>query len=96
MAANQSPTCERFRLACLCVKPITHVLLWVRVDRSFFASCAGQHFLTHEDAFPFEVATAKGYQRRATLLVYLNDCPEGESRETEHGVCRAVQELSST
>ncbi|KAG2426452.1 hypothetical protein HXX76_011683 [Chlamydomonas incerta] len=37
----------------------------------------GQHFLTHEDAFPPPVVAAKGYQRRATLLVYLNDCVEG-------------------
>ncbi|KXZ55466.1 hypothetical protein GPECTOR_2g1015 [Gonium pectorale] len=37
----------------------------------------GQHFLTHEDAFPPAVVANKGYQRRATLLVYLNDCPEG-------------------
>ncbi|PNW80149.1 hypothetical protein CHLRE_08g379950v5 [Chlamydomonas reinhardtii] len=37
----------------------------------------GQHFLTHEDAFPPPVVGAKGYQRRATLLVYLNDCVEG-------------------
>ncbi|KAG2452417.1 hypothetical protein HYH02_002660 [Chlamydomonas schloesseri] len=37
----------------------------------------GQHFLTHEDAFPPPVVATKGYQRRATLLVYLNDCVEG-------------------
>ncbi|EFJ42400.1 hypothetical protein VOLCADRAFT_107241 [Volvox carteri f. nagariensis] len=37
----------------------------------------GQHFLTHEDAFPAAVVGSKGYQRRATLLVYLNDCEQG-------------------
>lgn len=37
----------------------------------------GQHFLTHEDAFPPKVALSKGRQRRATLLVYLNDVTEG-------------------
>ncbi|GLI68159.1 hypothetical protein VaNZ11_012497 [Volvox africanus] len=37
----------------------------------------GQHFLTHEDAFPTTVVGSKGYQRRVTLLVYLNDCEEG-------------------
>ncbi|GLC40821.1 hypothetical protein PLESTB_000019100 [Pleodorina starrii] len=39
----------------------------------------GQHFLTHEDAFPSSVVASKGYQRRATLLLYLNDCGEGGS-----------------
>jgi len=38
---------------------------------------AGQHFLAHEDAFPMDIAKQKGYQRRATLLLYLNDVPEG-------------------
>jgi len=33
----------------------------------------GQHFLAHEDAFPLDVASVKGYQRIGTLLVYLND-----------------------
>mmetsp|Transcript_5053 Transcript_5053/g.10970 ORF Transcript_5053/g.10970 Transcript_5053/m.10970 type:complete len:348 (-) Transcript_5053:1543-2586(-) len=37
----------------------------------------GQHFLTHEDAFPVDISKQKGYQRRATLLVYLNDVAEG-------------------
>ena len=36
----------------------------------------GQHFLEHEDAFPVHDARAQGFQRRATLLVYLNT-PEG-------------------
>jgi hypothetical protein len=33
----------------------------------------GQHFLAHEDAFPALLATANGFQRHATLLLYLND-----------------------
>ena len=37
----------------------------------------GEYFKTHEDAFPDEVAQRKGYQRRATVLVYLNDVAEG-------------------
>lgn len=37
----------------------------------------GQHFLTHVDAFPSSVVAQKGYQRKATLLCYLNDVPEG-------------------
>ena len=36
-----------------------------------------QHFLSHEDGFPRDIALKKGIQRRATLLVYLNDVPEG-------------------
>jgi prolyl 4-hydroxylase len=36
-----------------------------------------QHFLSHEDAFPKDIALKKGYQRRGTLLLYLNDVPEG-------------------
>lgn len=34
---------------------------------------AGQHFLAHEDGFPALLATANGFQRHATLLLYLND-----------------------
>ena len=37
----------------------------------------GEYFKTHEDAFPPDVAERKGYQRRATVLVYLNDVAEG-------------------
>ena len=37
----------------------------------------GEYFRTHEDAFPPEVSAKKGYQRRATVLVYLNDVAEG-------------------
>lgn len=36
----------------------------------------GEYFKTHEDAFPNSVAEKKGYQRRATVLVYLNDVAE--------------------
>jgi len=37
---------------------------------------AGQHFLAHEDGFPASATLEKGYNRRATLLVYLNDVPQ--------------------
>lgn len=37
----------------------------------------GQHFGSHEDAFPTPTARSNGFQRRATVLLYLNDCPEG-------------------
>lgn len=43
----------------------------------------GEYFKTHEDAFPAEVAAQKGYQRRATVLVYLNDVQEGGSTRFE-------------
>ena len=33
--------------------------------------------LCQKDAFPEAVASRKGYQRRATVLVYLNDVAEG-------------------
>jgi collagen type III alpha len=45
---------------------------------------AGQHFLAHEDGFPPQIALKKGYQRRATLLVYLNDVAEGGATRFEH------------
>ncbi|KAG2454686.1 hypothetical protein HYH02_000524 [Chlamydomonas schloesseri] len=38
---------------------------------------AGQHFLAHEDGFPPHIAASNAFQRHATLLVYLNDCPQG-------------------
>lgn len=44
----------------------------------------GQHFSTHEDAFPVNVALSKGYQRRATLLVYLNDVAQGGATYFDH------------
>uniref|UniRef100_A0A7S4Q9W8 Fe2OG dioxygenase domain-containing protein n=1 Tax=Alexandrium monilatum TaxID=311494 RepID=A0A7S4Q9W8_9DINO len=37
----------------------------------------GQHFGEHDDAFPFAHARRTNYQRRATLLVYLNSVAEG-------------------
>jgi len=45
---------------------------------------AGEHFKAHEDAFPAAEAVAKGYQRRATFLVYLNDVEEGGETQFEH------------
>jgi hypothetical protein len=36
----------------------------------------GQHFLAHEDAFPPLLAASNGFQRHATLLLYLNDVPQ--------------------
>lgn len=47
---------------------------------------AGQHFLAHEDGFPASAALEKGYNRRHTLLVYLNDVPEVrcEARGWQH------------
>lgn len=43
----------------------------------------GEHFLAHEDAFPPPIARGKGYQRHATLLMYLNDCGEGGATHFE-------------
>jgi hypothetical protein len=37
---------------------------------------AGQHFLAHEDGFPAQLARQNGFQRHATLLVYLNTTAE--------------------
>ncbi|KAJ9510735.1 hypothetical protein QJQ45_027631, partial [Haematococcus lacustris] len=45
---------------------------------------AAQHFLSHEDAFPLRLARANGFQRRATLLLYLNDVPEGGATQFDH------------
>jgi hypothetical protein len=39
---------------------------------------SGQHFLSHEDAFPVQLAQEEtGFQRVATLLIYLNDVDQG-------------------
>eukprot|EP00854_Cymbomonas_tetramitiformis_P006172 gene6172-7401_t len=45
---------------------------------------SGEHFLAHEDAFPVKVSQDKQYQRRATLLCYLNDVSEGGETRFEH------------
>ena len=37
----------------------------------------GQRFDLHEDAFAWEEVQQNSYQRYATLLVYLNDVPQG-------------------
>lgn len=39
----------------------------------------GEHFLSHEDGFPTKLAEENGFQRQATVLLYLNDVPEGGS-----------------
>ncbi|KAK9825694.1 hypothetical protein WJX81_005491 [Elliptochloris bilobata] len=44
---------------------------------------AGQHFLPHEDGFPAELVEQNGFQRRATLLVYLNDAAAGGATRFE-------------
>jgi len=45
---------------------------------------AGEYFNAHEDGFPIAVAALKGYQRRATVLVYLNDVEKGGATRFEH------------
>jgi hypothetical protein len=44
----------------------------------------GEYFKAHEDGFPIAVAADKGYQRRATILMYLNDVDEGGETRFEH------------
>ena len=44
----------------------------------------GEYFKAHEDGFPIAVAAQKGYQRRATVLVYLNDVEKGGATRFEH------------
>lgn len=44
---------------------------------------AGQRFATHEDAFPMSQARRSDYQRRATLIVYLNDVAKGGATSFE-------------
>jgi len=44
----------------------------------------GEYFKAHEDAFPMAIAAEKGYQRRATVLVYLNDVEKGGATRFEH------------
>lgn len=38
---------------------------------------SGQFFRSHEDGFPQDLARENGFQRRATVLMYLNDVEEG-------------------
>eukprot|EP00892_Ulva_mutabilis_P004664 jgi/Ulvmu1/256/UM001_0260.1 len=38
---------------------------------------SGQYFRSHEDGFPHELAGINGFQRRATVLMYLNDVEQG-------------------
>lgn len=38
---------------------------------------SGQFFRSHEDAFPQELAGTNGFQRQATVLLYLNDVQTG-------------------
>eukprot|EP00891_Asterochloris_glomerata_P007414 jgi/Astpho2/7414/Aster-01999 len=45
---------------------------------------AAQHFLSHEDAFPAELAQHNGFQRHATVLIYLNDVAEGGATTFHH------------
>lgn len=44
----------------------------------------GQYFRVHEDAFPTGQALRSNYQRRLTLLVYLNDVGEGGATHFGH------------
>ena len=44
----------------------------------------GEYFKAHEDSFPINIAAEKGYQRRATILVYLNDVEKGGATRFEH------------
>ncbi|GLC36825.1 hypothetical protein PLESTB_000779000 [Pleodorina starrii] len=44
----------------------------------------GQHFLAHEDGFPPALASSNGFQRHATLLVYLNDVAVGGATRFDH------------
>jgi hypothetical protein len=53
----------------------------------------GQHFLAHEDAFPALLATANGFQRHATLLLYLNDV--AQVRQLLRYVCLQIFWLHS-
>lgn len=76
-------------LALLCVRNFSHIIImcvWKQTNcNPLAAACtAGQHFLSHEDGFPSAIALDKGYQRRATLLIYLNDVPQGGQTQFDH------------
>jgi hypothetical protein len=43
-----------------------------------------EHFRPHEDGFPWPLAREKEFQRRATVLMYLNDVPEGGCTRFTH------------
>ena len=54
----------------------------------------GEEFKSHDDAFPADAAAANGFQRAATLLLYLNDCTGGGETAFDHlpGVSLAPKE----
>lgn len=57
----------------------------------------GQHFLSHEDAFPVPLVRANGFQRHATALLYLNTVEQvgeggGRGKDQKHlGCCNALR-----
>jgi hypothetical protein len=56
----------------------------------------GQYFLAHEDAFPVRQAATNGFQRHATLLVYLNAVAAGGATRFDHlGVALAPRRGSA-
>ena len=45
---------------------------------------AGQYFMEHEDGFPLPLARQNGFNRHATLLVYLNEVADGGATRFEY------------